>query len=411
MFQRARDIARKLDVEAAQDVPIDSTAVNFLGKLLGPEKKSESMGTFFLWMAGVAGIAALADKLLGFDFLSGLPSLDDIKVAVGISEPKTEKVEAPVPLASTPQVKAKMMPSSSEDLNASIDLSKVKVVGPSTEVMDIIQNAASLVGIDASLMLAIAHQESKFKTSAKASGSSAQGLLQLVSGTWKELVSKYGKQYGITLADIKVPEKNAILGACYIKSLMVDLEKKLGKPPSVTDIYAGFVLGSFGARKLLDALKDAPSTVAASILPNAAKSNKNIFYHKDGKAKTVSEVYATLYGSVGAQYLKFAETTKAAPTLAAASSFTLPLPDLSTSGDSAKPATVKVAASSSQIASDGNSKPVEVAFNVPPVPDMDAQMEDATVPKETGAIAMIPKAEDSPTDFYKTPSGRLVMIG
>ena len=69
------------------------------------------------------------------------------------------------------------------------------------------------------------------------------------------------------------------------------LEKRLGRAVGATDLYMAHFLGAGGAVTFLGALAAAPATAAAAILPAAAAANRAVFYHRDGSARTVAEVY------------------------------------------------------------------------------------------------------------------------
>src|SRR5579864_4419502 len=60
-----------------------------------------------------------------------------------------------------------------------------------------IRQASSTTKVDFGLLMAEAEQESGFRADAKASGSTATGLFQFVSGTWLGLVQRFGEKYGI----------------------------------------------------------------------------------------------------------------------------------------------------------------------------------------------------------------------
>jgi hypothetical protein len=63
----------------------------------------------------------------------------------------------------------------------------------------------------------------------------------------------------------------------------------------MTEAYFGHFLGATGAAKFLNAYANSPEMIAATILPNAASSNPEIFY--DGqRARTVSEIYSLVQG-------------------------------------------------------------------------------------------------------------------
>jgi hypothetical protein len=53
-------------------------------------------------------------------------------------------------------------------------------------------------------------------------------------------------------------------------------------------------MGIGGAAKLIANAEDNPQAVGARLFPNAASANRSIFYAKDGRARSVSEVYSVL---------------------------------------------------------------------------------------------------------------------
>lgn len=174
---------------------------------------------------------------------------------------------------------------------------------PSESVANVIQKAAKTVGVDVSLMYAIAKQESGFNPAAAAKTSSAKGLYQFIKGTWQGMVKTYGSKYPILKERSPTdPEANALAGALYIKENS-DILSKANIPINATTIYAAHFLGSGGAKKLLSSN---PNEKAADVLPSAANANKFIFY-KPGddkkpdpkKPRSIQEVINVLFEKVG----------------------------------------------------------------------------------------------------------------
>lgn len=182
---------------------------------------------------------------------------------------------------------------------------------PDETVGDAIKTAAKRVGVDESIMLAMAKQESGFNSSAKAGTSSAKGLYQFIDASWNEMVKKYGGQYPELSRGPMDPLASALAGALYIKENSRFLEKN-GIPVNGTTIYASHFLGPGGAKTLLTS--DA-NTDATALLPQAASANRGIFFNKDGTPKTVGQVVETLYGKVGKVAEQYAATL--APTTTA----------------------------------------------------------------------------------------------
>lgn len=183
-------------------------------------------------------------------------------------------------------------------------------------VTQAIRQASAKTGVDFAYMLANANQESGLNPKAKAATSSATGLYQFVEQTWLRMVKTYGEKYGlgsvasrITIGNDGVarvadtPTKNAILAlrkdpqtsACMAAELTNEnkdaLECKTGMKAGATELYLAHFLGASGAAEFLNAMRAKPGATAADVMPEAAAANPSVFYGKDGKAKTLAEVY------------------------------------------------------------------------------------------------------------------------
>lgn len=170
---------------------------------------------------------------------------------------------------------------------------------PEQTVGDAIKEASNKVGVDESIMLAMAKQESGFKPDAKAGTSSAKGLYQFIDSTWNSMVSRFSKSFPELLKGPYDALASAIAGALYIKENATFL-KKNNIPVTGTNIYASHFLGAGGARTLLTA---PPNQIAAEVpgLQAPAAANKNIFFVKGdvNKPRTVEQVIEVLYNKVG----------------------------------------------------------------------------------------------------------------
>jgi len=69
------------------------------------------------------------------------------------------------------------------------------------------------------------------------------------------------------------------------------MEASLGRPVCGGELYAAHFLGADAACKLIRTSQSAPAASAAQIFPQAAGANRNVFFHADGTAKSVREVY------------------------------------------------------------------------------------------------------------------------
>jgi len=77
----------------------------------------------------------------------------------------------------------------------------------------------------------------------------------------------------------------------YAKGTEASMRAELGRPVCGGELYAAHFLGADSACKLIRFNDSAPGTAAASLFPGAAGANKSVFYHADGKPKSVREVY------------------------------------------------------------------------------------------------------------------------
>lgn len=189
------------------------------------------------------------------------------------------------------------------------------VLGAPREVTSAIQKASAKTGVDFSYLLNQAKVESSFQTDAKAKTSSATGLYQFIDQTWLGMVKTHGAEHGkpewanaietrngrhfvsnpALKSDIMNARKDAEFSALMAGEFASDnksiLENKLDKEINATDLYMAHFLGAGGATTFLSAMENNPNQRADTVISSAAHANKNVFYNKDGSAKTVSEIY------------------------------------------------------------------------------------------------------------------------
>ena len=195
------------------------------------------------------------------------------------------------------------------------------------KIASAIQNASTKTGVDFSYLLKQAQIESSFRADVKASTSSATGLYQFIDKTWLSMVNKYGDKYGLSdlasqindngkvacnnvkkeiLELRKDPELCSLMAAELAADNKAHLEKSTGKEAGATELYMAHFMGPSGASKFLNALDKNPNTNAAALFPDAARANKNVFYDKSGKPRSLEEVYERFDKKFDA--LKTAET-------------------------------------------------------------------------------------------------------
>ena len=184
-----------------------------------------------------------------------------------------------------------------------------------------IKSASRETGSDFAYLLATAQRESNLDNTAKSKGSSATGLFQFIDQTWLSLIKRYGGEHGLghyadaisrtesgrlvvgtpetksaILALREDPEISALMAGEAAAATKQSLECALGRAVCAGELYAAHFLGEGGAKRLI-ALNEQHSGARADLaFPEAAKANRNVFYHADGRAKTVGEVHAWAMG-------------------------------------------------------------------------------------------------------------------
>jgi len=193
---------------------------------------------------------------------------------------------------------------------------QVGAASDTSSVVAALKSAAAATGSDFHYLLGTAMRESSLKANAQSSTSSAAGLFQFVDQTWLGLVKSHGAKYGLgTLAGAinlapdgryhaasdadrqtilalkKDPQISALMAGEYARSSQGAMEASLGRPVCGGELYAAHFLGADAACKLIRTSQSAPSANAAQIFPQAASANRSVFFHADGTAKSVREVY------------------------------------------------------------------------------------------------------------------------
>jgi hypothetical protein len=186
-----------------------------------------------------------------------------------------------------------------------------------------VRRAADVTGVDFGFLMRTAKRESGFDAGAKASSSSAAGLFQFIEQTWLATVKHHGAAHGYAryadliqegadgrfhvpageearkvVMDLRYdPHCAALMAGELASDHAAYLRGRTGREPTGGELYAAHFLGPQGSAKLIEAAQTSPNAVAANLFPDAASANRGVFY-RDGRALTVSEVYANL-GAAG----------------------------------------------------------------------------------------------------------------
>ena len=186
-----------------------------------------------------------------------------------------------------------------------------------------IQRASSATGVDFGYLMGAAKRESGYNPNAKAKTSSATGLFQFLDQTWLATLKQHGAKYGYaryadliqqgpsghyyvngpearaTVMDLRLdPHASALMAGELAADHAAYLRGRVGREPTAGELYVAHVLGPQGSAKLIDAVRISPTASAPALFPDAASSNRGIFY-RAGRAATVTEVYANLTSGPG----------------------------------------------------------------------------------------------------------------
>jgi hypothetical protein len=185
------------------------------------------------------------------------------------------------------------------------------------DVLAALKQASAATGSDFNYLLCTAMRESSLRPQAKSGSSSACGLFQFVEQTWFGLVKQYGARHGLgsyanairqgndgrfdadnstdrqaILALRNDPRVSALMAGEFANETRSSLESSLGRNVSNGELYAAHFLGPEAACRLIRMNEAQPQACAATAFPQAANANRAVFYHSDGAAKSVREVYA-----------------------------------------------------------------------------------------------------------------------
>lgn len=182
------------------------------------------------------------------------------------------------------------------------------------DVYNAIRNAASKTGVNFTYLMEKAAVESSFDKNAKSGTSSATGLFQFIESTWLKMVKDHGDKYGLEkyadkisddgrvksskdrreiLALRKDPEIASLMAAEFDSGNYARLKEDVGGDIGSTELYLAHFLGAGGASGFLNAMKKSPNMAAADIFPDAARTNRNVFYdQRSGAPRSLAQVYA-----------------------------------------------------------------------------------------------------------------------
>ncbi|HEY4405687.1 MAG TPA: lytic transglycosylase domain-containing protein [Xanthobacteraceae bacterium] len=195
-------------------------------------------------------------------------------------------------------------------------------IGPgraATAVTSAIRNAASQTGTSFNYLLATARIESDLNPGLTMKSSSAAGLFQFIDQTWLGTLKQAGPAFGYgdyanaisrnssghySVDDPEMrrqimklkndPSANAVMAGVLTQQNAAALARRIGRPPTESELYIAHFFGAGGAGKLIQLAGSDPQANAAQAFPLAAHANPPIFYDRQGNARSVSGVYSEL---------------------------------------------------------------------------------------------------------------------
>lgn len=181
------------------------------------------------------------------------------------------------------------------------------------------QSASTSTGTSFDYLVKTAARESSFNPSAKAKTSSATGLFQFIESTWLETLKQAGPEHGLDkysdqikrsksgkyyvsdanmrreILDLrKDPEISSIMAGAYTQKNAAYLERRIGREPTDGELYMAHFLGANGASRLIENTASNPDLRADKVFSAQARANKPIFYHRNGTARSMEEVYQVI---------------------------------------------------------------------------------------------------------------------
>ena len=176
-------------------------------------------------------------------------------------------------------------------------------------ISDMIKAAADATGVNFNYLFKQAAVESGFNATAQAPTSSARGLYQFTKDTWLKVIEQHGQEAGLAreasalrsgmttpddrqrILDLRNnPEISARMAAHHALDNARALQAQGVNVKGATELYLAHFLGSGGAARFLNGMRDNPNAPAASLLPAAAQANRAIFF-SNGAPVTLAAIY------------------------------------------------------------------------------------------------------------------------
>lgn len=153
---------------------------------------------------------------------------------------------------------------------------------------DLIFAVGRMTGIDPILLAAMVANESSFRPRKNSDpGMTAAGLAQFTDSTWRDMMSRYAKKYGVAPGTTQSdPRASMLFTAEYIKQNLKSVKSKIkGRGFRPADAYLAHFLGAGGYGKVLSADPNTPVTQLVDSKTANSPSNRPNFYTDGGKGR------------------------------------------------------------------------------------------------------------------------------
>ena len=162
---------------------------------------------------------------------------------------------------------------------------------------------ADMDGPSAGYQASLFKRESNNDPNAQASTSSARGLGQFTRGTWNQLA---GQRPDLQLTPVgggqdgRVDREQMVRATTALTEQNEDVLRRSNLPVTDATRYSLHIFGSGGGRRFVAGTLANPDRPAASIVnADQVAANRNVFFHRDGQAKTAGEVMNDFSRSFG----------------------------------------------------------------------------------------------------------------
>lgn len=227
-------------------------------------------------------------------------------------------VPGPVP---SPDIVAEVapVPMPAPEAAPSVEVVEKSATALGPDILGAIVKASKETGANSGYLLHIALRESGLVLGAQAPTSSATGPFQFIQQTWYQMIGVYGAKHKLDaevallsrqsngsfkpVSEAARVELLTLRTDPYVAALMAgeltmenmgSMTKSLGRAPAHGELYAAHVLGASNAVLLVKTRDKAAGTSAAQILPQAAASNRWLFYSDIGRPRSVAALFDEL---------------------------------------------------------------------------------------------------------------------